>query len=572
MNCILILKRKYNFIKGGMNMGNRYSWIYVDYIGNIWKFSKNDSRELLYNIMYEEGKWTKERLIDEEVLAFAVYIDKDETIHIVYSNNKGDLKYCTMRNKQWVGRTLYDMDSNEFEIQNLNVEIIDGEMHIFYMLIANDGSDHGVLVHFRWNGKEAKVNALQDIILAPNVKTHYLLQINNKKDFNIYFLTDEGDEVALQYCSFQNNRWTAVKRLYGIQGDNICIELLTDEVDIHILNGYREDSTYLLEHTFVDINGNIRGFRVYEGSVNLLEPLLFSEGTNLYCCWLENNKIFYSTFDGEGWITPICVDKSNTGLLQRYYSFIAFDEKRYIKKSSIYGTLEPDLNLFIPSHFIKEINGDLNIQVNKIDSKPLNDIGEIRTLKVELQRIKVENTNLDKKISALNMQLQKKQRFVEEYEDTISKILEQKRKLEENCKIYLEVQQNSQKELERIKKQLLDESLITSETNKKLNECEEKNKELQTQIQRTADENQILSIQIKKVVEDNAELQIEYEKIRKVNEEFVNEINKLETERKLLRKEVEEKKVENLRLFEELQLEKNQSIMDRLLRRRSNEL
>ncbi|NRU00376.1 hypothetical protein DFR89_005625 [Clostridium beijerinckii] len=78
--------------------------IYVDYTDNIWKFFRNDNRELCYKIMYEEGKWTKENLINNEVLGFAVYVEGDERIHIVYSNIKGELKYCTMKDKHWVGK------------------------------------------------------------------------------------------------------------------------------------------------------------------------------------------------------------------------------------------------------------------------------------------------------------------------------------------------------------------------------------------------------------------------------------------------------------------------------------
>ncbi len=56
-------------------MNDLNSWIYVDYTNSIWRFSRNDNKELYYSIMYGEGKWTKARTIDKNILGFAVYIE-----------------------------------------------------------------------------------------------------------------------------------------------------------------------------------------------------------------------------------------------------------------------------------------------------------------------------------------------------------------------------------------------------------------------------------------------------------------------------------------------------------------
>lgn len=553
-------------------MSSVYPWIYVDDTNNIWKFTINDIKELRYNIMYGEGKWTKESLIDIDVLGFAVHIDEDEIIHIVYSNINGDLKYCTMRNKQWIGKVLYRMESDEFEMHNFRIEIVAGQMHIFYMLIANDGSDHGVLMHCTWNGKEAIINALQDIILVPNVKVHYLLQLNNKNILDLFFITDEGDEASLQCCSFKNNQWTAVKRLYGIQGENISFEVLSYEQDIHILNRSKEDSTYLLDHVAIDVSGKIKGFRIFESTVEPVEPLLVNKSNNLCCCWIEEHTIFYSIFDGEKWSIPICVDKTKLVQLKRYNSLMGYDENDSIKLKSIYGTIEPDLHLFIPNDFIKEINESLSYQFNEVDSDSFPETREIQIIKNELQKVKGENKNLEKKIASLNMQLQKKERFIGDYEETIAKILDQKRKVEENSKIYLEVQKDNQKELERIKKQLSDETLIGSEIKDKLMESEEENKKLQIQVEKIIEENHILNIKLKEMIEDNEKLQIEFEKISELNKVLQLKVNTIDEEREFLKEQLEQKQLENMKLLEELEFEKNQSIMDRLLRRKAGEV
>ncbi|NSB30304.1 hypothetical protein [Clostridium saccharoperbutylacetonicum] len=493
-------------------MSSVYPWIYVDYTNNIWKFFRNDNEELRYKIMYGEGKWTKESLIDKEVLGFSVYVEEDETIHIVYSNIKRELKYCTLKDKQWVGKTLYQMESNEFEIQNLKVEIIGYEMHIFYLLVSNDGSDHGVLMHCIWNGKEIRVNELQDIILIPNLKEHYSVNVNEKKNIDVFFITDEGDEKSLNYCNFQNHRWSSVKRLYGIQGEDIGFQVLRNQKYIHILNKSREDSIYLLDHVCIDTSGNIQEFKVHESNKELTEPILFIESNNLYSCWLEEDEIFYSIFDSEKWGSKLYFDRGNKVAMIRYNCFICCDGESSLKEVGVYGTNELDLCLLVPSQFVVNMKDSFKYEVNQANAATLHEEESLQSLKLELSRVKSEKKNLEEKIVSLNMQLQKKQKFMEEYEDRIARILEQKRKADENYNVFLELQQNIQKELEDANQQLANERKIKLSIENKLKECKE--------------ENVIIRQQIKMISE------------------------------------------EKNKLCEELEFEKNQSIMERLLRKR----
>ncbi|WP_252249259.1 hypothetical protein [Clostridium sp. VAP23] len=495
-------------------MTSVYPWIYVDYTNNIWKFFRNNNKELVYKIMYGDGKWTKESLIDKDVLGFAVYVEEDETIHIVYSNIKGDLKYCTMNDKQWVGKILYKMQIDDFEIQNLKIEIIGDKMHIFYLLIGNDGSDHGVLMHCIWNGKETRISTLQDIILLPNLREYYLINVNENNNIDVFFINDEGDEISLNYCRFENLTWAPAKRLYGIQGDDIGFEVLRDQQEIHILNKSREESMYFLDHVRIDVAGNIQEFRVYESNTELEEPLLFIENNKLYSCWLEQGKIFYSAFNDEKWSSAFYFDRGNELAVRRYNCFIRSDDESLIKAIGVYGTNELDLCLFVPSWFVANMKDSFKYELDKVNEDTPNEEQAFQNLKLELSKTTSEKKNLERKIVSLSMQLRKKQRFMEDYEEQIARILEQKHKLEENYNVFLELQQKIQKDLEDTNQQLVEEREIKTSIENKLKECEEENIVIKQQINIISEENK--------------------------------------------------------KLYEELELEKNQSIMERLLRKRPN--
>lgn len=606
-----------------------YPWVYSDYKNNIWKFSLNSNKDLSYGIMYKEGKWTKETLIDTKVLGFALYIDENETMHLVYSNTKGELRYCTMKDKQWVGKVLYQLESRDFEIENLKIEIVGSAMHIFYLLVDNDGSDHGLLMHCMWNGEKTIINTLQDIILRPNLKEYYFVNINYKNDIYVFFLSDEGDEISLNYFSFENNTWLPVKRLYGIQGEDIGFEVVINRQEIHIINKSKDNSIYSLHHVLIDSIGNIKDFKIHESEKRLEAPLVFIETSKLCSCWLEDNKIFYSIFKEDKWESPIEFDKGNDFKLERYNSFICIDNDGYIKEKKIYGTNGLDLYLYDPSDFLINIKDSLRYNKKTKDESYYEDdlIGKLKT---ELARVKSDNKSLENKISYLNIRMQKNQKFVEEYEEQISRVLDQKRKAEENCNVFLELQKKMQKEFEAINIRMIEEKAAKEKIENKMKLYKEQNYEFIKEIEMIKEEknklflelenlnknflkeksklNMEISLRNSELIEEKAtKLKLEEileesskensnlkEEIIRINEEKVKlalELSmknkelleeqkaKLDIENKLkdykdknneIKKEVELINEENKRLEAELELEKNQSVMERLLRRRTS--
>lgn len=559
-------------------MNHTYNWIYVDYRNNTWKFSLKDNKKLFYKIMYSEGKWTKEILIAIEVLGFSIYIDENEEIHLVYSNIKGELKYCTMKDKQWVGKTFYKVKSDKFEIRNIKIEMIKSEMNIFYVLLENDGSDHGVLMHCIWNGERINFTSIQDIILTPNLKDYYSIHVNDTYKVDLFFINDEGDEVSLNYSNFENYIWSPTKRLYGIQGEDIGFEVLINKDDLHILNSSKENDIYFLDYVLIDSSGSINDKRVYESKSKLENPILFMEEGKISSCWIKENKIFYSIYNGEEWDVPIYLDRHNEDKLELYNIFSCFNEKEYIKEQKVYGTKGLDLYLFSPNDFFIKDKPLIKYIIN--DSKSTSIINEkelIENFKFQLSKVNSENKNLKNKINNLNNQVQNSKRSIKGYDEQITRLLDQKRKIEDQYNDLLTKQNDDNRDKENINQELLKEKNKNKIIEVKLNELEEENKKLNKENNDLKEENNILNEaknlcarDKEKLKEDKMLLNKEKEKIIKINDGLIEEKENLIEEKIVL---IEEKIAlikENERLIEELELERNKSVMDILLRRRMN--
>lgn len=597
-----------------------YPWLYVDYKERLWKFSVNEEGELLYRIMYREGKWTKDNLIDGRVTGFGLFVDENEGIHIVYSNTKGEIRYCTLKEQQWLGKVLYNIENENYDIESIKIELVGAIMHIFFVLASKDGSDHGILMHCIWDGKKVTINKLQDIILKSGLKEYYLININNKVEIYLFYLSDEGDEISLNYSIYKGNRWSGSKRLYGIQGEEVYFEVQLDNNNIHILNKSKEEFTYSLDHVFIDQLNGIESYNLYTGENEIKDPLIFKEENRLCACWIEDNNIYYSIFNIMKWDKPKKFSNENIEVIEGYNAYISDIKMSTIDEVKLYGTLGLDLYLYHPKDFI--INNEEN-KKNLYSEEIEEYVAAPELTSNEVYKLKQENKLLEDKVNSLNLILKKNQKIIENQKDQVIRAMDQKRKAEENSSVFLELQKKVQKEYDNLLKEVsllkkekssmeikLEEERekyelqinekgfnIDEEISKYINQIEELNEKIRIINKEKINSEEKINNEHKKAIEklntleqEKAILEIkikeydnrinelykslmdkdrDFQEKENINKELDNHNKILIEEKELLKKEITSLMDENKRLNMELEIEKNQSVMERLLRRRS---
>ncbi|MGG7142752.1 hypothetical protein ACQPVP_04735 [Clostridium nigeriense] len=583
-----------------------YPWLYVDYKENLWRFSVNENKELNYGIMYTEGKWTKENLIDGRVTGFGLFIDNSEGIHLVYSNNTGELRYCTMKEKQWVGKVLYKVEDSNYSIESIKIEIIGTNMHIFYALASKDGSDHGVLMHCIWDGYKTSINKLQDIILKPSLKEYYLININNRNEIYLFYLSDEGDELSLNYSIYQNNYWLPSNRLYGIQGEDVYFDVELDNKNINILNKSKENEFYSLDHVVIDNTGSFKDFRVYEGKNNIVDPLIFKNENKICSCWIESNEIYYSIFTGVKWGDAKKYSRNNKFKIERYNAYVSEVKEGYIKERKLYATSGLDIYLYDLNEVLIRENKEYGKEIRN-SSGNVSNSEEVKIIKAELYRVNEENKGLEERILNLNLLLQKNQQVIERYQQQVTRALEQKKKAEENSSIFLELQKKLQvenedlsneisllkeekqkfetvrkgyiNEIEFLKDKINNTNLEISQKNEKI---EEERERLNTNITLLIEDKKNIESRTKEYIEEIELLKDEINnttkeiliKDKKIQEEIdarrnIESQNKIISEENLLmKKQLDSLIEENKKINTELEIEINKSVMEKLLRRR----
>lgn len=455
-------------------MDNTHEWVYIDFIKNIWKFKLEENGNLVYKVMYDKCKWTKEKVIADHVIKYSTYIEED-IIHIIYASQGNELKYCTFKNKQWLGKLIYNIDG-DFTIEELRILIFKGKMHVFYLLKANNANDHGILIDFIWNGEETYINTIENIILKAGVE-EYFRAVAVDDNLEVYFITDQGDGLSLKISVYKDEKWTVAKWLYNIQGNKIWFEVIKTLKGTNLINKSIEKNKYLLEHVFIDLGGNMKSYTIIESKNEVIEPNLFSYGDVLYSSWIEEGKIYYSKFKNDKWTSAKYLDIDASNKVKSCYASIV-DGEVYVNAIKIYCIMEPDFEILFMDKFIKNDEDDSNDEVNIKSEDKISD---------KFIQISETNKKLEKEIDFINIQLEKKNRLIEEYE----KGYRNKLSLKKN-KIFLEIQQSIQKELDRINNQLIQEKATTRRLQDKLRENEETNNVLKKQVELLNEENKKL--------------------------------------------------------------------------------
>ncbi|BAH07876.1 hypothetical protein CKR_2825 [Clostridium kluyveri NBRC 12016] len=488
-------------------MINKYPWIFINNKKEVWKFYLNSNGELMYKIMYEKEKWTEEKVIDTGIIEFAICVE-DELIHILYVNKRNEVKYCRRKEEKWIGERVYSIRKDNFQVQDLKAVILQGKMHLFYLLAAVDGSKRGILKHCLWDGKKIKLYTIQYIVLSDKVNRYYEIQLNKKSYIDVFFISNRGDELSLNYCTYKHS-WTEAKRLYGVQCDNIIFKVLNTNYAYNIVNKIKEGAIYSLEHVRIEENVSMKKYQIYKGSIEPVEPIMFYIDEKMFTCWHEGGRIFCSEYKFGKWEVPV---KFNKNLREPIKSYNFLNMGNTSGSHIVYGTEDIDLCVFTFEELVENYISAVEEEKLSSDSSVGAEDKGIEEIKDKFKRICYENSLLKEKIDSFSVNMKKKKFIVQEYEDKINRILEEKKKLKEHCNFFMEVKQNVQKELDETKNEL--------------------------------------------------------EKQRMFNNNIKNDLNKKSKDNKLLKEKIDSLIEENARLKEELDFERSQSLVTKLFRKK----
>jgi hypothetical protein len=442
--------------------------LFYDDEDHIWRFYVNDNQDLMYSIMYDEDKWTKENKIDTEVLDFKVNFDMNNKIYIIYSISLGNLKYCVWEQNKWFGKTIYSIENGAYEITEISVTSIDNVMHIFFIGKSSIKKLQCSLIHLCLNKDENLINTIDTIPFKKEVFSHFQVQRLDNDNLSLIFLKHDKNEVAISFTNYKNNKWSTPKRLYGIIGSNVNFCTLIHFNKINVMNLSKEGSLHYLEHVLIEPDGKMLSAKIHE-SINKPTNFLLIEINEALCAiWTEGKNVLISSYKTQ-WSDPVEFYTELNNEIS-IYKYLSLNNKNNIRCNYILGTKPPEINLILPNYKNDDNIVDLEESNKENSQATLNSRTEEAKvdIKEELLLLQKNNQNLEKKLLELQVKYQQKLKIIEEYDDNFTKLTKTKKKFEERLNIMTEIQQASAKELAALKSENSSNDLIINDLKNKL--------------------------------------------------------------------------------------------------------
>ena len=442
--------------------------LFYDNEDHIWSFYINYDRDLMYSIMYDEDKWTKENKIDNDVFDFTVNFDIDNKIYIIYSVGASDLKYCEWEQNKWFGKTIYSFENEGYEMTELNVITIGEQMHIFFIGKNSMKNIQCSLMHLCLNKNESLFNTIDTIPFLKDVFRHYQVQNLENGDLSLIFIKHEKNEIVINFTEYKNNNWSIPKRLYGIIGNSINFCTLLHLNKINIMNLSKEGSLHFIEHVLIEPDGKMKSYKIHESRDKPTNLLLVEISGVLWAIWTEGKNILTSSYKNK-WSEP---NKDYTELNNEIslYRFLSLSKKHSnIQCKYMLGTNPPEINLLLPQYKDNDYRNDFP-KVNSVAAKTKLD-SDVEKNKLDIQEeilvLKKINKDLEKKLIDLQIKYQQKLRIIAESDNNFFKISNAKKKAEEKLNIIAEIQQTSIKKLEVMKIEKISTDIVINELKNK---------------------------------------------------------------------------------------------------------
>ncbi|CAM2905437.1 hypothetical protein HAHI6034_07350 [Hathewaya histolytica] len=519
------------------------TWVFNDLDNNLWYFTLDDKNNMSYKIIYSENKWSKENIIDKNVLEFNIFIHNNN-IHIAYIK-ENEVKYCVWEKNQWLGKTLYNC--NHKKASEVKIIIIEDNFHVLFILNETNNPTKGTLTHCNFNSEGIYINPLFPMEIFTEVNNHYNLELLNKHDICLFFFESKNKELEVHSCMYNKNIWRNPRKLYSLKGSDIEIFTMNYKNSIHILNLSKEENTYLLEDVCIYSENNIDYHKIHQTNFEVSCPMLMIKEEILWLVWIENNYINYSLFNDK-WNSKFQIAPKNLNELILYNSNYINHNNKKITCPKLLGNPYPNIEFILPNKYESNPNPIENI----LDDNTNN----VKTLENQILKLKKSNKTLDKEIVHLKFKLNSKEKqcieLKERLNNSIAKTMASEDKFKNFKKAYMEFPE-----------QMKDLRNQVKESSENLKITEEKNSKLEEKMKNTTDKYTVLQENTKKYENTLSNLNKELSIFKDENKKLLINTNNLTKENSNLKSKLENTLLEKKELtFQLKSLSKDKSVLE----------
>lgn len=412
------------------------------------RYIVRDSKDSFYqfylcnkNLILENSR-IGQRVIRENILEYALDIDKSDKIHIIYLNIKGELRYIVCNNKMEEKNVFVVKD--KYILKDLKLKVIDSSIHIFYQVdsLKEDRSAiyHNYLIGSNWVDEKLAETC------CPRYICSYFVDCYEKDIYLLYCWNYDLGEYNIKKFDINKNIWEDFQSGILIKDSSSLNFFITPNyIGIICFSKFVDTNiqTFIKYKDFNDLSSKWSLDRnISNSNSNTLKPIIFYKDNYIYVAWKQENRIVYKkSKDILNWSRELILDLKSESIYELMYS--NSDECANIKINCVYipyieflySLINSKIEYTYDSLSIESVNDNVlslsdvklsNESISSLQKKYSEFIEEkdkrIKSLINEIEEKDTEISRLRETNLILNNQIKCFQNSINEYETKLQNI------------------------------------------------------------------------------------------------------------------------------------------------------
>jgi hypothetical protein len=427
---------------------NKKNYIVRDSKDNFYEFYLNDGKLTLKNSSIGQT------IFKENVLEYAVDIDKDDKIHIVYFDKEGRLNYSLYYKEKLIEENTFLINKG-YKVTLINIKIIYSKLHIFYQAYNCSKGKTAIYHSYLSVGKWIDETIVE--INCPKYVSSYFIDYYNEYIYTLYLKDYNSGEYNIKKFNGKIEKWEEFEDTFAIKGaTNLSIFVLPSKIVMICFNKLvNHNIQAMVIYKDLNIKNSLwsKEINISDNNKNAVKPIVFYSKDNIYVTWKQGNSIAYKkSTDLLTWTREFIIDTD----LEREFNLM------FISSNFKHSNLKINRTYMLHAEFIfSPINSksyyscdsltcnstskdtELSLQTNDNESKKYKDnyikklLSEIEAKDWTIKHVKELNLRLKDEVNILN-------NLIHDYEDKLQNI---KNKQVLNSKAYSQVINKYEKEL-----------------------------------------------------------------------------------------------------------------------------
>lgn len=259
--------------------------LYIFYINN----------ENLMVKKIDTNKKTESILFKEKVLNYALDIDNNDVIHIVYLSETNCVNYTTYPSNNSCIKI--DSLTKDLPIKYLNIRALEYGIHIFYRT-SNLYRNKGFICHNHINNGICENKTLLETN-SPHYICPYFIDSYDKDLYMLYCTDYKKHKYILKKFNLQSNLWYDFQDNITIKNiNNLSFFITPHNTGIIAYDKLNNNSIQtLLQYKNFDSKNSSWSKNIYvsDTNANILNLIVFYKDKKLHIMWNENGNIVYKT-------------------------------------------------------------------------------------------------------------------------------------------------------------------------------------------------------------------------------------------------------------------------------------